>query len=69
MPKAKENAWKKHDYEIKFVDSPESFVVENCKMIQEAHCFKFICFNNAHEYVKTLWFPYCQIHQVAKYEK
>ncbi len=54
MGKAKEKAFIKHDYELKFNDSPESFVVPNCKMTQEANLVKFICFNADNEYHKTM---------------
>lgn len=68
MGKAKENAWKKHDYEIKFNDSPECFLVKNCKMIQEYNMVKFICFDSNDEYIKTIWYPYSKIHSITKYE-
>lgn len=67
MNKALENRNKKHDYEIMFLDSPEYFVVTNCKMIQEYKLVKFICFDENNKYKEEVWYPYEKIHRIKKY--
>jgi hypothetical protein len=67
MSKAKENQMKKSDFEISFQDSPEYFLVENAKMIQEGNLFRFICFDESYNYKEDVWLPMVNVHRVKRY--
>lgn len=67
MSKAKENAFKKSDYEILFKDSAEYFLVPNAKMIQEGAFVRFLCFDDQDKYKETHWYPIANIHRLKVY--
>lgn len=69
MSKAKENQMKKSDFEILFSDSPDYFLVENAKMIQEDKFVRFICFDENDNLKKDSWYPIINIHRITRYFK
>lgn len=66
MSKAKENSFKKADFEILFIDSPEYFLVSNAKFIQEQAFVRFICFDGD-TFKEDIWFPINRIHRIKRY--
>ncbi len=67
MSKAKEKQMKKSDFEISFQDSPEYFLVENAKMIQEGNLLRFICFDENDKFKEDLWYPMINVYRVKRY--
>lgn len=67
MSKAKENAFKKSDYELLFNDTPEYFAVSNAKMVFEGQFVRFICFDENNNYKEDHWYPIIKIHRIKKY--
>lgn len=68
MSKATENSFKKNDYEILFIDSPEYFVIENARFIQEGKFARFLCFDKNNVYSHTIWHPINRIHRIKTYK-
>lgn len=56
----------KHDYEISFNDSPEYFLIENAKMIQEKNMVRFICFDGS-DFKEDVWYPMANIYRIKRY--
>jgi len=67
MKTAKENQMKKSDFEISFQDSPEYFLVENAKMIQEGNLLRFVCFDENDNYKEDVWYPMINVYRVKRY--
>lgn len=67
MSKAKDNAFKKYDYEVMFDDSPEYFLVANAKMLQEQNFVRFVCFNDDNSFKEDIWFPIRKVHRIKRY--
>lgn len=67
MNKAKEKQLKKSDFEISFQDSPDYFLVENAKMIQEGSLIRFICFDEDNQYREEVWYPLNNIYRIKRY--
>jgi hypothetical protein len=68
MGKAKENAFKKFDYEILFKDSPDYYVVKNAKFLIEGTFVRFICFEGD-EISHDEYYPTQHIHRIKRYYK
>lgn len=67
MSKAKLNQMKKSNFEISFQDSPEYFLVENAKLIQEGNLIRFICFDKENKYKEEIWYPMINIYRIKRY--
>jgi len=67
MNKARENAFKKSDFEIMFKDSPDYFVIKNCKMIFEYMMVRFICFDENDKWKEEIWYPMESIFKIKRY--
>ena len=67
MSKAKEKQMRKSDFEISFQDSPEYFLVQNAKMIQEGNLLRFICFDENDKFKEDVWFPMINVYRVKRY--
>lgn len=67
MGKAREKQMLKNDYEITFHDSPDYFLVENAKMIQESTLVRFICFDTDDKFKEDIWFPLINIQRIKRY--
>ena len=67
MSKAKENQMRKSDFEISFQASPDYFLVENAKMIQEGNLVRFICFDENDKFKENIWYPMINIFRIKRY--
>ena len=67
MNKAKENVFKKSDFEIMFKDSPDYFVIKNCKMFFEYMMVRFICFDESDNWKEEIWYPMESIFKIKRY--
>lgn len=67
MSKAKEKQMRKSDFEISFQDSPEYFIVENAKIIQEGNLIRFLCFDENDKFKEDIWYPMINVHRVKRY--
>ena len=65
--RAKENSFKKADFELMFNDSPEYFLVSNAKMFQEQLLVRFVCFDEQNKFKEDVWFPIAKIHRIKRY--
>lgn len=67
MSIAKEKQMRKSDFEVTFQDSPEYFIVENAKMIQEGNLIRFICFDKEDRFKEDLWYPMVNVYRIKRY--
>jgi hypothetical protein len=67
MGKAKEHMYLKADFEILFKDSPDYFLVENAKMLQEDNLIRFIGFDENNKLKEETWFPINNIFRIKRY--
>lgn len=66
---AYDKATRINDFEILFNDSPEYFLVENARMIQEGKLIRFICFDNDLAFDHDEWYPISKIHRIKRYRE
>ena len=69
MSKAKENQMRKSDFEVSFQDSPDYFLVENAKMMQQGNLVRFICFDENDKFKEDIWYPMINIFRIKRYYK
>jgi hypothetical protein len=66
---AYEKATRTNDFEILFNDSPEYFIVESARMIQEGKFVRFICFDDNLVFHHDEWYPINKIHRIKRYKE
>lgn len=65
--KAKQKANTLNDFELLFNDSPEYFLVERAKMVQEGDFVRFICFTDEGNPDCDVWYPINKLHRIKRY--